>query len=359
MLMGAMDELAVGNPWELSTDVGPVIDEKARARIEAHVAEFASRDAVLKRVAAPGEGTFVAPTVLRVSGIADLKEEIFGPVLHVATFKAAELDQVVAAINVSGYGLTFGLHTRIDARVEQLAQSVRAGNIYVNRNQIGAVVGSQPFGGEGLSGTGPKAGGPHYLPRFSRPLAAHTPSTAINGLSGLSIGFAIGAVDQVRGGLEKAAVAPVSTELPGPTGESNTLSVYPRGVVLCLGPDEASARAQAELALSRRNGVLVVAPGAQKIADELGRDGAVIGGVDKRLAPAAIEAGLAVDAVLHWGDDAALKPWRQALAHRDGPIIPLCAGPADADRLIIERHVCIDTTASGGNAELLAGSAGA
>ena len=356
MLMGAMDELAVGNPWELSTDIGPVIDERARNRIEAHVGEFASRDAVLKRVAAPAGGTFVAPTVLRVSGIADLKEEIFGPVLHVATFKAAELDQVVAAINASGYGLTFGLHTRIDARVEQLAASVRAGNIYVNRNQIGAVVGSQPFGGEGLSGTGPKAGGPHYLPRFSRPLSAHTPSTAINGLSGLSIGFAIGAVDQVRGGLEKAAVAPISTGLPGPTGESNTLNVYPRGVVLCLGPDEASARAQAELALSRRNGVLVVAPGAQKIAEELGRDGAVIGGVDKRLAPAAIEAGLAVDAVLHWGDEAALKPWRQALAHRDGPIIPLCAGAADADRLIIERHVCIDTTASGGNAELLAGS---
>src|SRR5690606_1652564 len=111
------------------------------------------------------QGHFVAPTVLRVSGIEALKEEIFGPVLHVASFKAGELDAVIATINESGYGLTFGLHTRISSRVRALSNPVRAGNIYVNRNQIGAVVGSQPFGGEGLSGTGPKAGGPHYLPR--------------------------------------------------------------------------------------------------------------------------------------------------------------------------------------------------
>ena len=358
MLHGAMDELAVGNPWQLSTDIGPVIDATARGKIEAHIAQFDGRGAVLKRVEAPGIGTFVAPSVLKVSGIADLKEEIFGPVLHVATFKADELDAVIEAINASGYGLTFGLHTRIDARVDELSERIRAGNIYVNRNQIGAVVGSQPFGGEGLSGTGPKAGGPHYLPRFSRPIDVAQRSTAINGLSGLSIGFAIGAVDQVRAGLEKAGVRPTTISMPGPTGESNILDVYPRGVVLCLGPDETSAFAQARIALSRGNGVLVVAPGAHKIAEELGQHGAVIGGVDKRLAPAAIEAGLAVDAVLHWGDDAALKPWRQALAQREGPIIPLITSDADADRLIIERHVCIDTTASGGNAELLAGGAG-
>jgi len=161
----------------------------------------------------------------------------------------------------------------------------------------------------------------------------------------------------VRAGLDKAPPPPLAIAMPGPTGEANTLNLYPRGVVLCLGPDEAAARAQAELALAHRNAVLVVAPGAQRIATELGRDGAVIGGVDKRLAPAAIEAGLAVDAVLHWGEEAALKPWRQALAGREGPIVPLIASPGDADRLILERHVCIDTTASGGNAELLAGGA--
>ncbi len=201
--------------------------------------------------------------------------------LHVATFKAEALDGVIAAINAAGYGLTFGLHTRIDARVEQVSAAVRAGNIYVNRNQIGAVVGSQPFGGEGLSGTGPKAGGPHYLARFSRPADAAPVSQAINGLSGLSIGFAISAAEQVR-----AAFKPVPqsvTELPGSTGESNRLMVLPRGVVLCLGPDEASARRQAQLALAAGNGVLVIAPGAVRIANDLGADGAVIGGVDKRL----------------------------------------------------------------------------
>jgi RHH-type proline utilization regulon transcriptional repressor/proline dehydrogenase/delta 1-pyrroline-5-carboxylate dehydrogenase len=358
MLLGAMDELQLGDPELLTTDIGPVIDTRAKAKIDAYIDEFASRGAVLKRLAVPESGTFVGPAVLKVTGIADLKEEIFGPVLHVATFKADKLDAVIDAINAAGYGLTFGLHTRIDARVEHVAKRVKAGNIYVNRNQIGAVVGSQPFGGEGLSGTGPKAGGPHYLPRFSRPRAPHVPSTAVNALSGLSIGFAIAAVEKVRGAFEKAGRPPIEEPLPGPTGESNVLRVHPRGIVLCLGPDEASARRQAELALLHRNGVVVVAPGATRISLDLGVDGSIIGGVDKRLAPAAIEAGLHVDAICHFGDAAALHPWRVALSRREGPIIPLISSEADVGRLIIERHVCIDTTASGGNAELLARPAG-
>jgi RHH-type proline utilization regulon transcriptional repressor/proline dehydrogenase/delta 1-pyrroline-5-carboxylate dehydrogenase len=146
--------------------------------------------------------------------------------------------------------------------------------------------------------------------------------------------------------------------MPGPTGESNVLEVHPRGIVLCLGPDEASARRQATLALDHGNGVVVVAPGATRIANELGASGAIIGGVDKRLAPAVIEAGLTVDAVCYFGTDEALKPWRLALARREGPIVPLIASEADAGRLLIERHICIDTTASGGNPELLARAAG-
>ena len=167
MLFGAMDELRTGDPWDLATDIGPVIDTDAQARIEAHCAEAEPEGRVLKRLAAPGDGTFVPPTVLRVAGIEALGEEIFGPVLHVATFGADEIDTVVDAVNGAGYGLTFGLHTRIDDRVQHIVDRVRAGNIYVNRNQIGAVVGSQPFGGEGLSGTGPKAGGPHYVSRLT------------------------------------------------------------------------------------------------------------------------------------------------------------------------------------------------
>jgi RHH-type proline utilization regulon transcriptional repressor/proline dehydrogenase/delta 1-pyrroline-5-carboxylate dehydrogenase len=359
MLMGAMDELTLGDPWQLATDVGPVIDARAMSKIEAHIEAYAARGAVLKRMAVPDGGTFVGPALLKVEGIADLTEEIFGPVLHVATFKADRLDAVIDAVNAAGYGLTFGLHTRIDARVDHVAARVRAGNIYVNRNQIGAVVGSQPFGGEALSGTGPKAGGPHYLPRFSRPRDVPPASAAVNALSGLSIGFAIAAVDKVRAAFEQVQPPGIVQEMPGPTGESNTLHVLPRGIVLCLGPDEATARRQAELALVHGNGVVVIAPGATRIANELGIEGAIIGGVDKRLAPAAIEAGLNVDAVCHFGIAEALRPWRQALARRDGPIVPLIASEADAGRLIAERHVCIDTTASGGNAQLLARAGGA
>jgi len=355
MLKGAMDELQLGDPWDLSVDVGPVIDAKARARFEAYIDEFAARGAVLHRLPTPEQGTFVGPTVLRVAGIGDMKEEIFGPVLHVATFKAEDLDHVVAAINASGFGLTFALHTRIDGRVEDVSDRVQAGNIYVNRNQIGAVVGSQPFGGEGFSGTGPKAGGPNYLKRFWRVDEAFEPSHGVNPLSGLSIGFAIAAVDQVKIGIERVGIEPAAELLPGPTGERNTLYTWPRGVVLCLGPDTQSARLQAQLALEQGNGVLVVAPGAARIAEELGADGEPIGGMDKKLSPAAIEAGLNVDAVMHFGVETELKPWRQALARREGAIVPLITRPGEAEHLIRERHVCIDTTASGGNAELLAG----
>src|SRR5690606_30926537 len=151
----AMDELALGNPWALATDVGPVIDAPARAKIQAHIDSYQRSGNLIHRLNTPLQGTFVAPTILRVKGIEDLAEEIFGPVLHVANFKADELDAVIASINASGYGLTFGLHTRISSRVRKVSSEVNAGNIYISRNQIGAVVGSQPFGGEGLSGTGP------------------------------------------------------------------------------------------------------------------------------------------------------------------------------------------------------------
>src|SRR5690606_5037144 len=152
MLKGAMDELSLGDPWDLATDIGPIIDAPAREKIENYIKVNAAK--VVHSLKAPARGHFIAPTVLKVNGVDDIPEEIFGPVLHVATFKADELDKVIAAINASGYGLTFGMHTRISSRVKKVSAAVKAGNIYINRNQIGAVVGSQPFGGEGFSGTG-------------------------------------------------------------------------------------------------------------------------------------------------------------------------------------------------------------
>lgn len=164
MLREAMEALNVGDPALLSTDVGPVIDKAARDEIEAYVAQHT----VLSRTNIQGlAGTYVAPTLIEVGGMEDVKREVFGPILHVARFKAKELDDVVQSINQAGYGLTMGLQSRIESTIEAVRSKARVGNLYVNRNIIGAVVGVQPFGGEGLSGSGPKAGGPHYLPRFA------------------------------------------------------------------------------------------------------------------------------------------------------------------------------------------------
>ena len=170
MLKGAMDELVVGDPGLLRTDVGPVIDEDARTMLEAHVERMTCEAKLLHRAPLTSEtehGTFVAPAAFEIDSIDRLEREVFGPILHVVRFRADRMDKVVDAINRTGYGLTFGVHSRIDETVEYLCSRVNVGNAYVNRNMIGAVVGVQPFGGEGLSGTGPKAGGPRYLHRFA------------------------------------------------------------------------------------------------------------------------------------------------------------------------------------------------
>ncbi len=291
MLFGAMDALRVGDPANLATDVGPVIDDAAFQKISSYI----KAAQVLKSGRAP-EGRYIPPTAIRVAGMADVKEEIFGPVLHIARFKAADLSAVIDEINASGFGLTFGMHTRIDSRVQHAVARIKAGNIYINRNQIGAVVGSQPFGGEGLSGTGPKAGGPRYMPRFT-------------------LGESV----------DKAA------EMPGPTGESNRLSLHPRGLVLCLGPGDDAAKAQAQEA---------EAQGCKAIIDE---------GVE------AVAAHPNIGAVAYRGSDA--RAVAQAIAQREGAIIPLILQPNQPSLYSVERLLCIDTTASGGNANLLANAA--
>jgi RHH-type proline utilization regulon transcriptional repressor/proline dehydrogenase/delta 1-pyrroline-5-carboxylate dehydrogenase len=166
MLRGALAELRVGDPSELATDVGPLIDADAHAHIARHIERLKTDARLLgeARVTTPLPNT-VAPVAFEISRIADLQEEIFGPVLHVVRW-GGDIDAVVDQINALGYGLTLGVQTRIDSRALRIAGRARVGNVYVNRNMIGAVVGVQPFGGEGLSGTGPKAGGPHYLYRF-------------------------------------------------------------------------------------------------------------------------------------------------------------------------------------------------
>jgi RHH-type proline utilization regulon transcriptional repressor/proline dehydrogenase/delta 1-pyrroline-5-carboxylate dehydrogenase len=182
MLTGAMDDLVVGDPRLLATDVGPVIDADAHGALTRYVAEHAN--AVVHRYALGAEhehGLFVAPTVIELERASQLTREVFGPVLHVVRYEPKRLDALVDEINALGYGLTLGVHTRIDSTADAVAMRARVGNVYVNRNMIGAVVGVQPFGGMGLSGTGPKAGGPHYLPRFATERTVTTNTAAVGG----------------------------------------------------------------------------------------------------------------------------------------------------------------------------------
>ena len=188
MIRGAFEALVIGDPASLATDVGPVIDAQAQRALEAHVAAMQAAGRRVWRRELPAScrhGTYVAPTIVEIDSIADLAGENFGPVLHVARFAAGELEQVIEDVNAAGYGLTLALHSRIDAVRELVEARAHVGNLYVNRNQIGAVVGSQPFGGEGLSGTGPKAGGPHYLARFATERVISVDTTAAGGNASL------------------------------------------------------------------------------------------------------------------------------------------------------------------------------
>lgn len=337
MLGGAMDALEIGNPWWLSTDIGPVIDEAAQDKITAHIATARAQDRLIKQLNVPEDGYFVGPAVIRVDGINDLGEEIFGPVLHVATFENDDLDRIISDINNRGYGLTFGLQTRIERRIDKLSAAMKVGNIYVNRNQVGAVVGSQPFGGEGLSGTGPKAGGPHYLPSFFEGSAPVKPMTSGNILT----------LDQVQAALDslpEADTRPRGCEImPGPTGESNELFTYARGKILCLGPSLADAMQQAETARLQGCEPLIVVPDANG-------EYALNGFLDRKHLTELD----GFDAVICWSEIEDTRAIRIALAQRDGPLIPLITEEQFSSRCIVERHVCIDTTAAGGNVSLLA-----
>ena len=299
-LAGAMDELRVGDPALLATDVGPVIDEEAQAMLEGHIKRMRSDGRLIARArlgSGTDRGTFVAPAAFEIDRLSLLQREVFGPVLHVIRYPADRLSQVIEAINDTGYGLTLGIQTRIDATWRFIFDRVRIGNTYVNRNQIGAAVGVQPFGGQGRSGTGPKAGGPHYLHRFvaSRPANGQSPASiptepatagpatlaevrldrasldrALRAAEEAASSWALVGEEQRADLLERAATAleaapEMITEtdehrrgaadaagylrfcaaqlrstlaapqpLPGPTGERNELSFQPRGLVACL-----------------------------------------------------------------------------------------------------------------------------
>jgi RHH-type proline utilization regulon transcriptional repressor/proline dehydrogenase/delta 1-pyrroline-5-carboxylate dehydrogenase len=304
MLAGAVTDLNLGNPAEIRSDLGPVIDLDAKTRIDAHV--DAMRQHFL--VVAEGKsetllgGTFINPIAFELQQISDLKEEIFGPILHIVRYKAKDFDRMLDDINALGFGLTMGLHTRMDSRIENVAACAQVGNLYVNRNQIGAVVGVQPFGGRGLSGTGPKAGGPNYLARLcQRPAASDTDLT-------------------------------VSGEhLPGPTGEDNHLTYHPRGRLLCLGgaaPDMLKRQIERVQATGNIRVTL-----ENRALDDFVRHGDFDGVV---------------------ADGELVGPVTALLAKREGAILPLLSVDDQNARFWVEKVVTINTTAAGGNASLLA-----
>ncbi|MCL6262324.1 trifunctional transcriptional regulator/proline dehydrogenase/L-glutamate gamma-semialdehyde dehydrogenase [Craterilacuibacter sp. RT1T] len=361
MLKGAMNELCIGNPAHFNTDIGPVIDEEARAGLLAHIEHMRSVARDVHQLALPqacANGSFVAPVLLEINDLSELKREVFGPVLHVLRYDAADLDRVISAINATGYGLTHGVHTRIDETMARIAHGVKAGNIYINRNIVGAVVGVQPFGGEGKSGSGPKAGGPLYLYRLTR--GAWSPAL------GQAAPVALPALDALQAALPALAPAEALTALrarlnwarthsplgltcvlPGPTGEHNTLRFAPRGVVACLSDDRESLLGMLVAAFACGNRVLVARQAENAVLAEV-------------LAP---WLGLAdapqqgeIDAVLHDGNSARASGLRLELAAREGAIIPLIeakAGVCNLYRLLLERALSVNTTAAGGNASLM------
>ncbi len=354
MLEGAMQELRVGDPAMLSTDVGPVIDPEAQRALLAHIAQMKPRARWWRQAPLSQDcerGTFVPPTACEIGSIRALQREVFGPVLHIVRFEAADLDRVIDDINATGYGLTHGVHSRIDETIERIATRIRAGNIYVNRNIIGAVVGVQPFGGEGRSGTGPKAGGPLYLQRLIRPgklqeWGEPAREVELPGLERLSAHTAL-----PRGLIyEYQAASPLRREcvFDGPTGERNTLHFAPRGVIACIAEDALGLAHQAAAALACGNRLVLPASAA-------GRELAVLLGESATVSDVPHSADVA--AAMFEGDPQAEAKLRRALAEREGALVqlikPLPDGRYDLYRLVAERAVSVNTAAAGGNASLM------
>ncbi|MBX3678874.1 MAG: trifunctional transcriptional regulator/proline dehydrogenase/L-glutamate gamma-semialdehyde dehydrogenase [Rhodocyclaceae bacterium] len=369
MLEGAVKELRIGATPDVRTDIGPVIDGEARDGLEAYVERMVGRGHRLSRLPLPTAcetGTFVAPTLLEIASLAELEREVFGPVLHVVRFASCNLIKLVDDINAMGFGLTLGIHSRIDETISAVLARARVGNIYVNRNIIGAVVGVQPFGGEGLSGTGPKAGGPFYLHRLVRaaptPQLNHggspTPRPAFDELAawfdragrvlvdGGDAGQLLARIDRYR----SASPQGISVLLPGPTGEENRLGFVARGAVAGLASSMTDLIHQVVAALACGNRIVL---------EESSVSRRLLAALPDLPASVVSLTGdpLAVDcaAVLFDGDDRTADALRVRLAERDGPIIALCRPEPDYDlsQLVHERTVSVNTAAAGGNASLM------
>ncbi|MBF6618158.1 MAG: trifunctional transcriptional regulator/proline dehydrogenase/L-glutamate gamma-semialdehyde dehydrogenase [Candidimonas sp.] len=386
MLKGAMIEYQMGNPDNLHVDVGPVIDAEAQAVIEKHVQAMQDKGRKVHRLAradaeALSHGTFVTPTLIEIESLDELEREVFGPVVHVLRYRRENLDRLMDDINATGYGLTLGVHTRIDETIERIADSAHVGNIYVNRNIVGAVVGVQPFGGEGLSGTGPKAGGPLYMYRLlsSRPADGISGTFArmdnIGGAPDTRLQTAqmkrdAGAHEALKAWAQQQGLADLAEQcdtyaaqsqsgfirpLTGPTGESNTYRLLPRERALSLATSESDRLCQL---------AALLAVGCQALWNETEDTRALRDRLPEQvrariqLASDWTAEELDFDIVLHHGDSDQLREVSKQVAQRSGPIVGVI-GLAQGDtsipleRLLLERAVSVNTAAAGGNASLM------
>ncbi len=372
MLKGAMQELAVGNPDRLSVDVGPVIDSEARDNILRHIQTMRDASRPVQQLPLPAEcaqGTFVPPTLIEIDDVASLEREVFGPVLHVLRYKRANLDRLVDTINATGYGLTFGVHTRIDETIARVTSRIHAGNIYVNRNVVGAVVGVQPFGGEGLSGTGPKAGGPLYLRRLLAVAPAqprpqlHTDPRRVQPLARWREALTQrGLADEAARCDRLAALSGIGGEcvLPGPTGERNSYRLDARGPVVCVAATEIGAIVQLTTAFATGNRALLAGGTAADAVWETIPAG--LKDQVERVGNRAAEWPPVIGAVLFEGDSDALRRLNIEVAERPGALVSVQGLSSEAiavgqdyvlDRLLAERSVSVNTAAAGGNANLM------
>ncbi|EOG5413539.1 bifunctional proline dehydrogenase/L-glutamate gamma-semialdehyde dehydrogenase PutA, partial [Cronobacter sakazakii] len=382
MLKGAMAECRMGNPGRLTTDIGPVIDADAKAGIERHIQTMRAKGRKVFQAARDNSadarewqtGTFVMPTLIELESFDEMKKEVFGPVLHVVRYNRNNLARLIEQINKAGYGLTLGVHTRIDETIAQVTGSAHVGNLYVNRNMVGAVVGVQPFGGEGLSGTGPKAGGPLYLYRLlaSRPetavqttLERHDARYAQDAQVKTLITRPHQALTEWAAGRPELkalcehylalAQSGVQRTLPGPTGERNTYTLLPRERVLCLADNEQDLLVQLAAATSAGSRVLWVDEPLQRtLAKQLP---AAVNAIIDFAKPDVLFSQF-FDAVIYHGDSDQLRALCEKVAARDGAIVSVqgfARGETNLllERLWLERSLSVNTAAAGGNASLM------
>jgi RHH-type proline utilization regulon transcriptional repressor/proline dehydrogenase/delta 1-pyrroline-5-carboxylate dehydrogenase len=422
MIVGAMQELSLGDPAFLSTDIGPVIDKKALKALNDHAQYMQENGKLLHRCELPADdGNFFAPHFFEIDNIDVLKKEVFGPCVHLVRFKGKEIDKVIQQINSTGFGLTMGVHSRIEERAIELAHLSRAGNVYINRNMTGAIVGVQPFGGRGLSGTGPKAGGPNYLPRLMKERATpkvasqvenyaddkaiQSDATAVaeaNNLMDSALAVEnqwrlttlISRISFVRQLLAKIANVEIVEELaedlnqtlatartqliaierrlrapihlPGPTGESNTLHLEPRGVLVCFADKDVTFEywmLSIVTALATGNLVISVVSDlfyeeALTFKEKLASTGAPNSVFQVanlcHLEALLMNKGLTGVVVDSRTDRSAYISAK--LAERQGAILPVITAEYNDNliqRLVTEKTISIDTTASGGNTSLM------